>query len=192
MRLRSGRIVEEQRVHPEEEETRSNEGSKEEVVNNNTNSTNDEDNDGASSTTMTDRQEEDNTPTRMNAEQIQQAVQIAIAAIQATQTATAGQTEETHRRLNGLKDAPRYNGKTDVRTWIRRYEAYAHAMGWNDAEQLDTLTVALEDSANEWLWSQERRDPEGEDTKDRLNRRKIDIVKRFGQTLVSHADYTQL
>ena len=139
-----------------------------------------------------DDQNNNAAPTRLSQEQLNTAVQIAIAAIQATQPATITNAEGLHRRVTGLKDAPRFNGKMDVRMWIRRYEAYAHAMGWNDAEQLDTLTVALEEAANEWLWSQERRDPDEETAKDKLARRKAGLVKRFGQTLISHADYTQL
>ena len=185
--------MKDQLVHPEEEETVSPDSSTDELINDNISSEdNEEESETASTTTMSEQNNEQSNPSLLGEAQIRQAVQIAIAAIPATQPAAETHTEDAHRRLNGLKDAPRYNGKTDVRMWMRRYEAYAHAMGWNDAEQLDTLTVALEEAANEWLWSQERRDPEEEDTKDKLIRRKIGLVKRFGQTLVSHADYKQL
>jgi hypothetical protein len=193
MRLRSGRIVKDQLVHPEEEETLSSDSSSDEPINDNISSEGNKDDDSSTSTTtMSERNEEQSTPAHMNAEQIQQAVQIAIAAIRATQPATVETIGATHGQVNGLKDAPRYNGRTDVRTWMRRYEAYAHAMRWNEADQLDALTVALEEAANDWLWSQERRDPVEEDLKDKLNRRKEGLVKRFGPILVSQADYTQL
>jgi hypothetical protein len=185
--------VKDQLVHPEEEETLSSDSSSDEPINDNISSEGNKDDDSSTSTTtMSERNEEQSTPAHMNAEQIQQAVQIAIAAIRATQPATVETIGATHGQVNGLKDAPRYNGRTDVRTWMRRYEAYAHAMRWNEADQLDALTVALEEAANDWLWSQERRDPVEEDLKDKLNRRKEGLVKRFGPILVSQADYTQL
>ena len=178
----------------EEEEELGEESPRTEFDNNHSETDNDEEESGDSlTTTMTDPQNEENQPTLLVDAQIQQAVQIAIAAIQAAQPAIlTSNNGERHQSVGGLKDAPRYNGKTDVRMWLRRYEAYAHAMGWNEAEQLDTLTVALEESASEWLWSQERRDPEEEETHDKLARRKAGLVRRFGQTLISHADYTQL
>jgi hypothetical protein len=192
MRLRSGRIVKDQLVQTEEQkEHLSQESSSPEVTASDSSNSDEEENElSASITTMTGEQMND--PPLLIDAQIQQAVQIAIAAIKATQPAIAANLGERHRSVTGLKDAPRFNGKTDVRIWIRRYEAYGHAMGWNDTEQLDTLTVALEEAANEWLWSQERRDPEEEEVKDKLARRKAGLIRRFGQTLIGHADYTQL
>ena len=183
--------MKDQLVHPEEDETVSHEGSSEELINDNINSEdNDEESGTTSTTTMSDsRNDESNPSTEAH---IQQAIQVALATFQAAQTAFANSTGDKHQSVHGLKDAPRFNGKGDVRMWIRRYEAYANAMGWTDAEQLNTLTVALEEAANDWLWSQERRDPEEEETADKLARRKAGLIRRFGQTLINDADYSQL
>ena len=201
MRLRSGRIVKDHRTTEGEESGEENliqESDGEESPNKEAeseyNDPEEETNISEASTTTSAMNQQEANPHHpiMNDDQFQTAVQVAIAAMRATQPATAPVTEGTSRSIPGLKDAPKFNGKTDVRMWIRRFEAYANAMKWSTEDQLQTLTVALEESANEWLWSQERRDPENEDKEEKLARRKAGLIRRFGETMISHADYTQI
>ena len=57
--------------------------------------------------------------------------------------------KRTYRGISGLKDAPRFNFKGDVRLWVRRFEAYADTVGWTERDQLKAMPVTLEETAGE-------------------------------------------
>jgi Zinc knuckle len=126
----------------------------------------------------------------MDANVLQQAIAAAVTA--ALQAANQTGRQRTG-GLKGLKDAPRYDGKADVRVWLRQFEAYAAATPWETEEQLRALNIVLQSSAGDWLWSQEQHPaPDGEEPEEKLVRLKRGLTARFGRVLTQAADYSQL
>jgi hypothetical protein len=125
----------------------------------------------------------------MNEETLQQLMTAAAtAAVQAAQS-----RPDQHGNVKGLKDAPHYNGKDDVRVWLRKFDAYGDAVGWSIEDSLRALNIALEGPAADWLWSQESlAHDEDETAAVKLFNRKKGLVERFGQILTSAADYSQM
>jgi Zinc knuckle len=115
------------------------------------------------------------------------------AAVRAALEATNDQGQRRGGGLKGIKDAPKYDGKTDVRVWQRQFDAYAAAAPWEAEEQLRALNIVLQGSAADWLWSQEQRPALiGESPTQKLMRLKHALTARFGRILTQAADYSQL